>query len=110
MDFLAKSLSEKCSDPMEFLNQLRMTTEPIGGSTIYDDNGELVEYEVAVEAVNKAIGKVKEVDLDKTIKEEYLKRRSYGGKDNMLVILSEPEFNRIAKYFFELGLKSQKGE
>ncbi len=53
---------------------------------------------------------VKEVDLDKEIKKEYLERRCYGGRDNMLVILNEPQFNEIAKHFFELGLKVQKGE
>jgi hypothetical protein len=52
----------------------------------------------------------KEVDLEKEIKEEYLKHRQYGGKVNMLVILNEPQFNKIAKHFFELGLKAQKGE
>jgi hypothetical protein len=51
-----------------------------------------------------------EVDLKKEIKEEYLKRRCYYGKDNILVILNEPQFNNIAKHFFELGLKAQKGE
>lgn len=54
--------------------------------------------------------KEKEVDLDKIIKEEYLKQRCYRGKDNMLVILNEPDFNKIAKHFFELGLKVQKGK
>jgi hypothetical protein len=49
---------------------------------------------------------VKEVDLEKEIKEEYLKRRQYGGKVNMLVILNEPQFNEIAKHFFELGLSA----
>ena len=57
---------------------------------------------------------VKDVDLEEEIKEEYLKRRCYGGRDNMLVILNEPEFNTIAKHFFELGMqvsnKAQKGE
>ena len=57
---------------------------------------------------------VKDVDLEKEIKEEYLKRRCYGGRDNMLVILNEPQFNKIAKHFFELGMqvsnKAQKGE
>lgn len=53
---------------------------------------------------------VKDVDLEEEIKEEYLKRRCYGGRYNMLVILNEPEFNTIAKHFFELGLKAQKGE
>ena len=54
MDLRAQHLSETCSDPIEFLNQLRQTTEPIGGSTVYDEDGELVEYEVAIEAVEKA--------------------------------------------------------
>lgn len=52
----------------------------------------------------------KDVELEKEIKEEYLKRRCYGGKNNMLVILNEPQFNEFAKHFFELGLKTQKGE
>lgn len=47
---------------------------------------------------------VKEVDLENEIKEEYLSRRCYGGRDNMLVILNELEFNKIAKHFFELGM------
>ena len=50
--------------------------------------------------------KVKEVDLEKEIKEEYSKRRCYGGKDNMLVIINEPQFNTIAKLFFEYGLSA----
>ena len=54
MDLKAKYLSETCSDPIEYLRQLRQTTEPIGGSTIYDEDGELVEYDVAVEAIKKA--------------------------------------------------------
>ena len=54
MDLKAQYLSETCSDPIEFLNQLRQTTEPIGGSTVYDEDGELVEYDVAIEAVRKA--------------------------------------------------------
>ena len=50
----------------------------------------------------------KEVDLEKEVKEEYLNRRCYVGKDNMLVILNEPQFNDIAKHFFELGLNAQR--
>ena len=53
MDLKAKHLSDKCSDPIEFLNQLRQTTKPIGGGTEYSDDGELVEYEVAVIAIDK---------------------------------------------------------
>ncbi len=54
MDLRAQHLSETCSDPIEFLNQLRQTTEPIGGGTVYSEDGELVEYDVAIEAVRKA--------------------------------------------------------
>ena len=49
-----------------------------------------------------------EVDLEKEIKEEYLKHRCYGGRDNMLVILNEPQFNKIAKRFIELGINTRK--
>ena len=54
MDLKTKYLSETCSDPIEYLNQLRQTTEPIGEGTIYSEEGELVEYEVAIKAVRKA--------------------------------------------------------
>jgi hypothetical protein len=54
MDLKAKYLSETCSDPIEFLRQLRQTTEPIGGGTEYSEDGEFVEYDVAIEAVKKA--------------------------------------------------------
>ena len=54
MDLKAKHLSDTCSDPIEFLRQLRQTTEPIGGSLYYSEDGELVEYDVAIEAVKKA--------------------------------------------------------
>ena len=35
----------------EFLEHFRCTTEPIGGGTEYAEDGELVNYDVAVEAV-----------------------------------------------------------
>ena len=54
MDLKAKYLLETCSDPIGFLNQLRQTTAPIGGGTVYSEDGELVEYDVAVEAIKKA--------------------------------------------------------
>ena len=54
---------------------------------------------------------VKEVNLEKEIKEEYLKRRHYAGKVNLLVLLNASQFNDIAKHFLELGVKiAQKGE
>jgi len=54
MDLKAKYLSDTCSDPIDFLYQLRQTTESIGGDTEYSENGEFVEYDVAIEAVKKA--------------------------------------------------------
>ena len=54
MDLIAKYLSETCLDPIEYLRQLRQTTEPIGGGTEYCEDGELVEYDVAIEAIKKA--------------------------------------------------------
>jgi len=64
MDCLAQIISEKYSNPIEFLNQLRMTTEPIGGGMEYSDNGEYVEYDVAVEAVKKAQLRLMPEDID----------------------------------------------
>ena len=64
------------------------------------------EYEVLGKVISFLdTFEVKEIDLEKEIKEEYLNRRCYGGRDNMLVILNELQFNKIAKHFFELGLK-----
>lgn len=75
--------------------------------------GGMIEGYTRIKKIVSSI-EVQEVDLEEEIKEEYLKRRCYGGRDNMLVILNEPEFNTIAKHFFELGMqvsnKSQKGE
>lgn len=85
-------------------------------ATLLDKKKYSDEYEVAFrDGNNSAIYaishflntlEVKEVELEKEIKEEYLKRRQYDGKVNMLVILNEPQFNEIAKHFFELGLRS----
>ena len=66
-----------------------------------------LDYEAALEDVRNFINslEVKEVDLEKEIKEEYLKRRCYNDRDNMLVILNEQQFSEIAKHFFELGMR-----
>lgn len=53
MDLKARNLLNSSLNPMEILSQLRQTTESIGESTEYDENGELVEYEVAVKVVEK---------------------------------------------------------
>ena len=79
----------------------------------YPTMAEKVAYRDGIEDAIKIVIKsleMKEVDLEKEIKEEYLERRCYVGKDNMLVILNEPQFNEVAKHFIELGLKAQKEE
>lgn len=75
MDLLAQITSEKYSNPIEFLNQLRQTTEPIGGGMEYSDDGEYVEYDVAVEAVKKAQPRLTPEDID-TIFKLVLKERA----------------------------------
>ena len=77
----------------------------------YPTMAEKVAYRDGIEdAIKIVIKSLKEVDLEKEIKEEYLERRCYVGKDNMLVILNEPQFNEVAKHFIELGIKAQKEE
>ena len=66
-------------------------------------------YNSILDFINSFQQKQLNADLEKEIKEEYLKHRCYGGRDNMLVILNEPQFNEVAKYFYSLGL-AQKGE
>ena len=75
MDYLAQIISEKYSNPIEFLNQLRLTTEPIGGGMECCDNGEYVAYDVAVEAIKKAQSRLIPEDID-TIFKLVLKERT----------------------------------
>lgn len=42
------------TDPMVFLQRFRCTTEPIGGGTEYDEEGELVSWDAAVAAIEIA--------------------------------------------------------
>ncbi len=95
----------------EILKRKKEAESNCGGYKSYDEhrcNACIVDfYEEFLEIINTL--EVKDVDLDKEIKEEYLKHRRYGVRDNMLVILNELQFNKIAKHFFELGLKAQKG-
>lgn len=68
MDYAIKYWEEKETNPIEFLNHFRCTTEPIGGGTEHDDDGELVDYDAAVTAIaiakkdiiNKACNWIKE--------------------------------------------------
>lgn len=101
MDLKAKYLSDKCSDPIEFLNQLRQTTEPIGGGTEYSDDGELVEYEVAIIAIDK--------ETNALIKKatEWLKKN----KDNPLIKCEDPCLSGyLTDEFIEDFRKAMKGE
>lgn len=54
MDYRIEFWKEKETDPIEFLKHFRCTTEPIGGSTELDDEGELVDWDAAVVAVDIA--------------------------------------------------------
>ena len=51
MNYEIKYWKEKETNPVEFLNHFRCTTEPIGGGTEHDDDGELVDYDAAVTAI-----------------------------------------------------------
>ena len=51
MNYAIKYWKEKETNPIEFLNHFRCTTEPIGGGTKNDDDGELTDYDAAVTAI-----------------------------------------------------------
>ena len=53
---------------------------------------------------------VKEVDLKEDIDKIWKPRFSLGWDDKSLLSISYKGFEVIAKHFFELGLKAQKGE
>lgn len=54
MDYIIQYWKEKETNPVEFINHFRCTTEPIGGGTEHDDDGELVNYEAAIAAISIA--------------------------------------------------------
>lgn len=54
MDYIIKYWKGKESNPIEFINHFRCTTEPIGGGTEHDDDGELVNYDAAIAAISIA--------------------------------------------------------
>ena len=51
MDYMIEYWKGKETNPIEFLSHFRCTTEPIGGGTEYDADGELVDYDAAVTAI-----------------------------------------------------------
>lgn len=54
MDYIIKYWKGKESNPIKFINHFRCTTEPIGGGTEHDDDGELVNYDAAIAAISIA--------------------------------------------------------
>ena len=54
MDYIIQYWTEQETNPVEFINHFRCTTEPIGGGTEHDDDGELVNYEAAIAAISIA--------------------------------------------------------
>jgi hypothetical protein len=53
---------------------------------------------------------VKEMDLEKEIDNVWNPHFNLGWDDNSLLSINHKSFESIAKYFFELGLKVQKGK
>lgn len=54
MNYSIEYYKEKDTDPMVFLQRFRCTTEPIGGGTEPDEEGELVSWDAAVAAIEIA--------------------------------------------------------
>ena len=69
---------------------------------LVNNHDKALDYEAALEDVRNSIDtlEVKEADLEEEIKLNY----------NPVDGLEFQEYKRIAKYYFELGLKAQKGE
>ena len=76
MDYMIEYWKEKETNPIEFLNHFRCTTEPIGGGTEYDTDGELVSYDAAVDAIDIA----KKDSIEKAC--EWLESALYSTHDN----------------------------
>ncbi len=55
MSYSIEYYKEKDTDPMVFLQRFRCTTEPIGGGTEQDEEGELVSWDAAVAAIEIAM-------------------------------------------------------
>ena len=55
MNYSIEYYKERDTDPMVFLQRFRCTTEPIGGGTEYDEEGELVSWDAAVAAIEIAM-------------------------------------------------------
>lgn len=54
MNYAIKYWKEKETNPVKFINHFRCTTEPIGGGTEHDYEGELVHYDAAIAAISIA--------------------------------------------------------
>ena len=98
----------------QYINKSAVVAEIERLISIYNDDENIhhiAKYNILVDILSFLDTlEVKEVDLEKEIKKIYLKHRQYGGNKNILVVLNELQFNDIAKHFYEIGLKTQKGE
>ena len=70
--------------------------------------GRLIGYKDALHKLDTL--EVKEVDLDKEIDNIWNPRFNLGWDEKSLLSMNHEGFTTIAKHFFELGLKAQKGE
>lgn len=68
--------------------------------------------EAVINSINNAINtlEVKEVDLEKEIKEVQRKYKTIEENEGYPCTMYAGDIEWIAKYFFELGIKSKKGE
>lgn len=82
MNYAIKYWKEKETNPIEFLNHFRCTTEPIGGGTEHDDDGELVNYDAAIEAISIA----EKTIIDKACK--WLFKNTYKHVDDSRVYMT----------------------
>ena len=86
----------------------RQTRTTVVSSSYYKMLGSKHTCESILDAINAL--EVKEVDLKEEIDKIWKPRFSLGWDKKSLLSISYEGFEIIAKNFFELGLKAQKGE
>ena len=96
----------------ELFNQLTKEQQTLWRKEIEQAciSGGDVGVELARDIRYKEIVEVKEVDLDKEIDNIWNPRFNLGWDEKSLLSMNHEGFTTIAKHFFELGLKAQKGE
>lgn len=91
----------KLIDKNKLLEELKKLKQNLSASPI-----------VVIEDVESLIESLetKEVNLEKEIDKIWNPRFNLGWDEKSLLSINHEGFTTIAKYFFELGLKAQKGE